>query len=66
MIAGVGFGEVRESAALSVVEVAAIYDYATNRISVPSNELGHRVNDDVSPKFQRLYQVGSGNRVVYY
>jgi len=65
VIADVRLGEAGEAAARSPVEAAAVHQDAADRRTVPAQELGERVVDDVGAVLQRLHQVRAGHRVVH-
>jgi hypothetical protein len=64
MIGGVGFRQQRVAAALRPVEIAGIDDHAAHRVAVPAHELGERMQHDVGAMFDRLAEIGRGQRVV--
>ena len=64
VVARIGLGEVREASARGEVELAAVDDATGDRGAMTTEELGHRVHDDVGTPLERTDAVGGGDGVV--
>ena len=58
VVAGVGFGELRELAALFPIELAAVYDHAAQGGAVTADELGGAVDHNVYAVLNGAQQIG--------
>src|SRR5438067_13155545 len=54
----------RGEAPVCPVKGASIHDYAADGCTMASNELGGRVNNDISTVLDRLHEIGSGQRII--
>src|SRR2546426_611135 len=56
MIGRIRLGEGRE-ASIRPVEFPTVHDHTANSGAVPTNELGGRVNNDITAMLERLHQI---------
>ena len=65
IIRRIGFGKQRIGTTGRPIEIASVNQRATHRIAMPANEFGERMHHHIGPVFERLHQIGCGQRVIH-